>query len=317
MSQHKDMDVRDSSGLRSERILSLFLILAGGRLHTATELAKRFDVSIRTLYRDLDLLSAWGLPIEAIPGREGGFRVLPGYAVDRAVFGKDELETVAAAFGGVEEAVGQAATEGAGVKLAALLGRAKGRKPSWIRVALAPGGDERPLIDLLRQAIEERRLVRFDYCDAEGRGSERSVEPVAVAYLWQGWYLWAYCRLRTDWRLFKLARIRKPKSLMERFDPRPEPSKDAWRTEWEEIEGERIRIRISPSIQARVQENLGTGSATKEDPGRIFDFQLPKNEWLYSLLLGFGDGIEVLEPEDLRCELAERAKRIAAIYIKR
>lgn len=309
----KDFRTADS-GLRCERVLSLFLILSGGRLHTAPELAKRFGVSIRTLYRDLDLLSAWGLPIEAFPGRDGGIRVLPGYAVDRAAFGRQELEAVAAAFGGVREAVGPAVAEGAGVKLEALLGRAAGRRPSWIRISLAPGGDDLPLIDLLRRAIEERSLVRLGYRDAEGRGSERHVEPTAVVYLWQGWYLWAYCRLRKDWRLFKLARIRDPKSLMERFDPRPEPSLDAWRTDWESSESELVRVRVSPTVRERVRESLGPGAEEKDGPAGSVVFRLPRNEWLLSLLLGLGDGIEVLAPESLRRELAARAERTAALY---
>jgi len=286
--------------------------MAGGRLHTANELSLRFGVSIRTLYRDFELLSAWGLPIEALPGRDGGFRVIPGYAMDRSILGEGELAATAAAMGSIEAAVGDKASASAGVKLDALLGRLKARKSPWIRIALAPGGDERPLIDMLHESIEARRLVRFRYRDGEGRESERRVEPVAVAYLWQGWYLWAYCLLRKGWRLFKLSRIHTAKSLLERFELRAEPSEDAWRMEWEEDAGEKIRVRISPTALDRAQEYFGQNGKTAEaDGSTIFDLRLPRNEWLYSFLLSYGDGLEVLEPSDILEELAVRAERIA------
>lgn len=306
------------AGLRPERLISLFLLMAGGRLHTAPELSKRFDVSTRTLYRDLELLSSWGLPIEAIPGREGGFRVLPGYAIDRAILGEEELAAAAAALDGIETAVGGGpAVAGAGAKLEALLGRYKTRRRSWIRIALAPGGDERPLIELLRLAIEERRLVRFRYRDAEGRGSERRVEPVAVVYNWQSWYLWAYCRLREGWRLFKLARVEAAKSLLERFEPRAEPSEDAWRAQWESETEERLTIRITPAAIERVGESLGRGvGKIDEDGSRVVELYMPRSEWLFSFLLGFGDDIEVLEPPGIRQELANRLDRGAKLYKK-
>lgn len=313
MPRTRDDSPQEGQSLRAERILSLFLLLAGGRLHSAPDLARRFGVSTRTLYRDLDLLSAWGCPIESIPGREGGFRILPGYALDRSVLDSTELAAAAAALSGVREAVGGRDLDGAAVKIDALLGRPRNRRKSWLRISLAPGRDERRLVELLREAIEENRLVQFGYRDAEGRRTERAVEPAAVVYLWEGWYLWAYCRLRRDWRLFKLARIEGPKTRMERFEPRTEPSEDAWRSGG----GGRtdLRIRVFPSALARFEEELGRGFGTPDGRGgRVADIRLPSGDWLFSFLLGFGDGIEVLEPPEVRMEMAERARKTAGVY---
>ncbi len=317
MPETGDLRGRADPGLRSERILSLFLLMAGGRLHSAPELARRFGVSVRTLYRDLDTLSACGLPIEAVPGRDGGFRVVPGYALDRSVLGKAEIEAAAAALGSICEAVGDKAAESAERKLDALLGRRGDRRRAWIRISLAPGGDDRLVIDLLRSAIEERRLVRFRYRDAEGRETERRVEPAAVVYLWEGWYLWAWCRLRGDWRLFKLRRVSSAKSLLERFEPREEPSEDAWSAEWAGGGEEEVRIRVFPQALDRAGEYFGRDFGFPDSGGcRLLELRFPRNEWLFSFLLGFGDGIEVIHPPDLRSELAVRARRLAALYEK-
>ncbi|HOX13495.1 MAG TPA: YafY family protein [Spirochaetia bacterium] len=313
MTRTRDESAPDAPSLRAERILSLFLLLAGGRLHSAPDLARRFGVSARTLYRDLDLLSAWGCPIESIPGREGGFRILPGYALDRSVLDRSELAAASAALAGVEEAVGGRGLERAAAKIDALLGRPRSRRSSWLRISLAPGRDERALVELLRDAIEGRRTVQFGYRDAEGRRTDRTVEPAAVVYLWEGWYLWAYCRLRRGWRHFKLARIERPRTRIERFEPRPEPSEEAWRGGG----GTRtdLRIRVAPAALPRFEEDLGRGFGTPDGRGgRIAELRMPAGEWLFDFLLGFGDGIEVLGPPELRAEFAARARRVAELY---
>ncbi len=315
MPRTRDEPSPDAPSLRAERILSLFLLLAGGRLHRAPDLARRFGVSTRTLYRDLDLLSAWGCPVEAIPGREGGFRILPGYALDRSVLDRSELAAASAALTGIEEAVGDRGLERAAAKIDALLGRPRIRRSSWLRISLAPGRDEHALVELLRDAIEDRRTVQFGYRDAEGRRTERTVEPAAVVYLWEGWYLWAWCLMRRDWRLFKLVRIERPKTRIERFEPRPEPSEDAWRSGG----GARrdIRIRVAPAALSRFEEELGRGFGTPDGRGgRIAEIRMPAGEWLFAFLLGFGDAVEVLGPPELRAEFAARTRRVAELYEK-
>ena len=252
--------------------------------------------------------------MEAIPGRDGGFRIIPGYAVDRSVLGEAELATTAAALGEIRSAVGDTTSGDAEIKLDALLGRLKARRPPWIRIALTPGGDERPLIEMLRGAIEERRVVRFQYRDSEDRESERRVEPTAVAYIWSNWYLWAYCRLRGDWRLFRLSRIRSAKSLLERFDAREEPSENAWRANWDIDDGQEIRLRLFGPAVGRARESFGRDSGIPDGTGGyVFNVLMPRNEWLFTFLFGFGEGVEVLSPADLRREFRERVLRLCEL----
>ena len=299
--------------MRSERLLSLILELADGKIHSAPEFALRFKVSLRSIYRDMELLSGMGLPIEAIAGREGGFRVLPGYTLDRSVLDRGELAAVAAALGGIGRITGDGKTGQAGSKLQALLARVPERQKTWIRIELGGGKRDKERIETLRQAIEEKRLILINYRDAEGAVTERRVEPAAVVYLWQSWYLYAYCRLREDWRLFKLARIESVQTLMAGFTARAEPSADAWREEWESRTPTRLKLLISPEAAARGDEWFETSLATP-DGGRIVDVELPENDWLLGFLLSFGEGLRVLEPEGVARALAERARRIWLSY---
>jgi predicted DNA-binding transcriptional regulator YafY len=300
----------------AERLVSILTLLADGRLHSGPELAGRFGVSLRSVYRDMERLSGMGVPIEAVGGREGGFRVLPGYTLDRSVLDEGEIATVTAALSGIGRAIGGGPTEAARSKLRALLGKSPERRRSWIRIELSGGSRVRGLVETLRGAIEERRLLLVRYRDSNGSVTDRGVEPRAVVYIGQSWYLWAFCRLRRDWRLFKLLRIESARALLERFEERPEPSEEAWRSEWEGGEAEPVLVEIRPEAAARGAEWFGPGEK-REDGGIRYRLSLPRNDWLLGFILSFGEGLRVLEPESLALAVALRARRIAASYESR
>ncbi len=299
--------------MRSERLLSLILTLADGRLHRAPALAGRFGVSERSIYRDMDLLSGMGLPIEALPGREGGYRVLPGYTLDRSVLDEGEVAAVVAALDSLEGLGGAKAGGEARSKLAALLAKAGPRKRSWLRLELGGLERDRARIELFRDAIEDCRVVEIVYHDSDGQESRRRVEPAAVVYLWQAWYLWAWCRLREDFRLFKLGRIDSARDLMTRFEPRPEPGPEAWKEQWESQPPRPLVLEIAPEAASRADEWFGRGHV-REDGGRTVRVNLPDNDWLLGFLLSFGPGLRVREPESLALALAGRAKAIWELY---
>ncbi len=301
--------------MRADRLLSLVLALADGRIHTAAELARRFGVGERTLYRDMALLASSGLPVESVAGREGGFRVLEGHALDRSVLDEGELAAVSAALGGISGAVGGDEARSARSKLQALLARAPARRRSWVRIELASGRRDRALIETLRSAIEGRRLLLLEYRDAEGAATERRVEPVAVVYLWQSWYLWAYCRLRSGWRLFKLGRVARAFPLMEGFAEREEPFEDAWRSQWDSEEPRAMVLAVSPQAAAKADDFFSQEAMIRTaGGGRIVRTSMPINEWAYGFILSFGPGLVVLEPEELAREVAVRAAAIAENY---
>ena len=299
--------------MRAERLLSLILTMADGKLHSAAELSRASGVSLRSIYRDMEVLSGMGIPVESVTGRDGGFRVLPGFALERSVLDEGELAAVQAALGGIGRATGDRAAKGAGSKLAALLATSPERRRSWIRIELGGGERDKARIETLRLAIEERRLVLISYRDAEGTVTERQVEPVAVVYLWQSWYLWAWCRLREGFRLFRLSRIESARSLMTRFEPRPEPSEDAWRSEWESASLTAVVLAIEPGAAGRADDWFGPSEATGNG-GRLLRLSLPENEWLIGFLLSFGEGLRVLEPESLARSVSGRAGKIWHSY---
>jgi predicted DNA-binding transcriptional regulator YafY len=301
--------------MRSDRLLAITMLIADGRLHTAGELSNRFEVSERTIYRDMEALCEAGIPVVALAGKEGGYRVSEGWSVDRSVLTPDELPSIVAALGGIETIGGARTSEALGKLRALLKAPAARSKRQWIYLELAPGKRENAYIPLLRRAIEERRVVRISYCTVDGVVTERRIEPLAVVYTWNAWFLYAWCRLRSGYRLFKLVRIADLRLSLEGFKDRGASLDDApWRKNWPEEPFYPLVLRFSASAAPRADEYFGPDSVeVLDDGGRLVRANFPENDWTIGLLMGFGPGLEVVSPERVRLLLAERAAAIARL----
>jgi predicted DNA-binding transcriptional regulator YafY len=300
--------------MRSDRLLALTMLMADGMMHTARSLARLYEVSERTVYRDMDALCQAGIPIEAIAGKDGGYRIIEGWRIDRSVLSREELPAVVAALSGIQPLSG--GNSRALDKMKALLASSDGKtKQQWIYLELSPGKRESALLQQLRHAIEERRIARILYRDSEGAITERRIEPIAIVYTWNSWYLHAWCRLRNDFRLFKLVRITDLRLSLETFPERAQEGDRPWQTNWEDGPVANLVLRFFPAAAGRADEYFDDSVVEKlPDGGRMVRCDFPENEWTYGFLLGFGAGLEVLAPEHVRKTVAERARAIIGRY---
>lgn len=295
------------------RLYEITMLLVGRGRATATELAEKFDVSVRTIYRDIDALSAAGVPVYTEPGRGGGIRLLEGYVLDKSLFSADEQSQLMAHSQSVA-ALGAPGADALLDKLAALFGQ----REAWLQVDFAPwdGGDEaRKAFGQLRDAILRRHVVTFDYAAAGGSQGRRQVEPYRVIFRGQGWYLYGFSRERDDFRFFKLQRMRNLSMKAEVFAPRdlPKSPMDA------PYNGEvtQLKLWISQRAAFRVYDEFGEVNATKTPEGDfVVQMRYPSSNWLVGYVLSFGADAKVLEPEDLRKTVAEMAMRLAELYNK-
>ncbi len=178
---------------------------------------------------------------------------------------------------------------------------------SWYGPLLAPRLAE------LKDACLRRKPVRFTYC-APGGDSLRVVEPARLVFRWSSWYLFGWCREKQDWRMFKLTRMLDLETLEETFPPRPVPSPV---TPVERIYPDALQasVRFVPAARWRLIDEYGAGSFTQEPDGSLlFHRGFPDREELLRWVLSFQEQAELLEPEDLRRELAARLKKISAKY---
>jgi predicted DNA-binding transcriptional regulator YafY len=300
--------------MKAERLLAITMLFLNRDSVSAPELARRFEVSVRTIYRDIDALCEAGIPITAYPGAGGGYGIMGDFKIDRSLLKPEEFGQLGAALGSLSSAFGDKGMGQAAERLKAIApkGRVAGRPvpENYLFIELEPARRDRGKMGILRRAIEERRLVGFGYIDSEGRTSVRSVEPHAIVFTWQAWFLYAYCRRREDFRMFKIARIADPELQCGHFSPRPvDLDSKPWGKEWDSRPPLPAVIRFAEA--SRIEERFEPGEIEREEGGSaLVRTRYPVEEWTVSYLLGLGLAFEVLEPEGLRRLVAERAAGI-------
>jgi predicted DNA-binding transcriptional regulator YafY len=308
--------------MKSERLLSLMILLANHESVTAPGLARRFGVSVRTIYRDIAALSASGVPVITETGRSGGISLIKEFRIDRNVVKPTELGHVLSGLQGLATAVSDPVLQESLEKYRNLVPRPSRQaalsapRPLELHMELAPSRRERDTIDTIRQAAVLGRLLAIEYGDASGRQTLRTVEPYALVFQWSAWYLYAWCRLRGEYRNFKLARISRAEQLGERFVTRqPDLASRPWKQDWESLPFDDLVLRFSPGARLAVQEHFEPEQICPEaDGASIVRVRLPVDEWVVSFLAGFGGKLEVLAPPALRERMRRHAEEMLAHY---
>ena len=285
----------------------VYLLLEKGRM-TAGELAEKLEVSPRTVLRDVDALSAAGVPVYTTQGTGGGVALLPGYVLDRAAFSDEEQRQLLTA---LQSLPGQEGAQ-ALTKLSALFRR--GRE-DWIQVNLTRWGDAGAADDekfrLLKQAVLERQTLAFDYAGSCGSTRPRRVLPARLVFKGQAWYLQALDLEREDYRTFRLSRILSPAFTGEVFHRRLEPPDIDFSGEIPPLFRVEVALRFAPYMAYRVYDEFDQGCVTRQEDGALLvETVFPEDQWLYGYLLSFGAGVEVLSPDTLRRRLAVLGREI-------
>jgi predicted DNA-binding transcriptional regulator YafY len=303
--------------MKHERLMALLDCLLNEGRATAAKLARRFEVSERTIYRDIDSLCVAGIPVVAEAGAGGGYEIDRGYRVDRSFLSKDEIADLSALLRGMPEALKDGHIERSLGKLSSLGTRRDddtgGPLPPPFMATLAPWGSTGPdplIVITLRAAIAERRIVEFEYVDIEGERSQRLVEPFSVVFGGAVWYLHAYCRLRSGWRLFKLSRMGSLSQRPERFDPEARlPAPHPFASGDEPLAD--VELEAEPRLVQALEEAFPDCAAqARPDGSAVFTFRHPEGAWLVRSLLSFGPGLVVRKPESIRAALVLAASRI-------
>lgn len=292
--------------MQESRLFRIVYYLLDKGQATAPELAERFEVSVRTIYRDIDALSGAGIPVYAEQGRNGGIRLMNDFVLDRVVLSEEEKQEILTALQGIrtmQNIVGSRTLE-------KLSGMFQLSSENWFEVDFSRWGNEAPdngKFERLRAAIVHCRKVRIRYAGSNGSMSVRNVEPHKLAYKASAWYLKAFCCVKQDWRVFKLNRILDLEMLDKDFEYRdiPEPA-GGLRGEYPEI-----TLRFSREAAYRVYDEFDAAQIKRQENGDlIVSERMPDDAWLIGFLLSLGTQVEVLSPGYLREILAGQAKEI-------
>jgi predicted DNA-binding transcriptional regulator YafY len=303
--------------MKINRLLEIVLTLLNKETTTAKELANRFGVSTRTIYRDIDILSTAGIPVYTNKGSGGGISLLENYALNRALITEHERDNLLLALRTLQ-ATKYPEIETILGKIGALF---KNATPSdWVRIELSPWGSgpnaENKLLDIKR-AILEHRVIACDYIDTNGIRSHRNIEPMQLLFKSQAWYLNGYCRTRCDIRAFRISSIKDLVITDEVFTRRP--LEDVKEEEPVVVTKKHVtlKLRFQPEDLYRVYDDFEEESIVRNTDGTYdVTVNFPEDEWVYGYIMSFGCYVEVLEPQYIRDIIQERMKKALELYQK-
>lgn len=316
--------------MKNGRLFQILYLLLEHRELTAAWLSEKLEVSQRTIYRDIDALSAAGIPVYARQGQGGGIRLMEQFQMDRQLLDKEEQELLLSSLQSLHS-VGAVDDGQLLSRLASLFQR---QPVDWLAVDLDSWGGrerERQVFSVCKQAIWDRRLMEIEYDNSEGEHSSRTVEPVRLCFKGGGWYLSAWCRMRGAMRLFRLNRIGDCRVLDETFSVREDAGADRGKfpetavgtarepgaadkapTPASEIS---LLLEFTSKAAYQVRDAFAPDEITcRPDGSFLVRTSFPPGRWILGFLLSFGSQVRVLEPEEYRSQLLKEAEQIQKLY---
>ncbi len=289
--------------MKIDRLIGILSILLQKDMVTAPYLAEQFEVSRRTINRDIEALCQAGIPIVTRQGSHGGISIMEPYRVDRAVFTTAEMQDILAGLRSLDSIHG---TNRYGLLMEKLLAGSSdflaGNQSvfidlsSWYKKSLAPK------IELIRGGIENGRKLEFLYFSPKGE-RQRIIEPYFLIFRWTSWYVWGFCTERKDFRLFKVNRMEELRLLEAPFEKRQVPLPDL-STEKLFPGGIRVKAIFDAACKWRLVEEFGRDCFEEMEGGKLlFHGDYTDRAGLISWILTFGADAELLEPEEIREEL--------------
>ena len=300
--------------MKIDRLIGILSVLLQKEKMTAPELAKRFEVSRRTINRDIEDLCKAGIPIQTSQGTGGGISIMEGYRLDRTILTSKDMQMILAGLRSLDSVSGSSYYCQLMEKIRTGSSEfISGRDSILIDLSSWYGDSLTPKIETIQEAIENRHLVRFQYYAPSGE-SERTVEPYFLVFRWSSWYLWGWCKDRKDFRMFKLNRMDRIQKTDERFECRNIGMPDLSN---EKIfpGGIKVKVLFEPDQKWRLVEEFGPKCFTEYDDGRLlFTGDYTDLGSLITWLMTFGDKAEVFEPREAREAISQMVKRMMKIY---
>lgn len=301
--------------MKIERLYAITVYLLNHGRTSANELANYFEVSVRTIQRDIDSLCLSGIPVIAVAGAAGGYEISKQFILDKHIATSNDYSYILTALKGLVSATNDPKARHTLEKAAHIF---KQNEVDMILDFSVLREGEQDTLQTLQTAIAKKRVVNFMYTNNDNETRIHNVEPVAVLYRWYAWYLLAYSKPKNDYRTYKLVRIDNLKITDESFSKKHESAntilKNSDKTDSRPYTD--ILVKCREKAQARVREYLnGTVIEKLPNGNMIMKLTVVENEqfWI-GTLLSLGDDVEVIAPKEIRKRLAESASKIVSLY---
>lgn len=297
--------------MKTNRLFGILYLLLSHGMMTAGELADYFEVSVRTIYRDIDALSELNIPVYMTKGKNGGIGLLTHYRLDKTLLNEQEQDLILFS---LQQTSGLTSEKSElHEKLQHFFAR---YEPSWFEADFSIWGhssSHQAYFTMIKEAILSHRILRFLYVNAKGEQTWRQVEPLKLYFRHNAWYLFAYDQDKADYRLFKIMRMQQMEITAQSFI-RQMPSN--WQFDQKTINPISLVFKIDPIMAYRVYDEFDPSQITiLEDGTFLVHATYPEGEWVYGNILSYGEHLEVLEPVAVRQEIGHRLEKSLKKYL--
>lgn len=297
--------------IKLARLFEIVQILLTEKKVTAEKLACHFEVSKRTIYRDIETLTLAQIPVYSEKGRYGGIGLIKNFTIDKSFLSQNEQNEILFALQSLN-AVQYSKNNITLTKLNSIFNR---KADDWTEVDFSRYGEnDSILFEKIKNSILEKKVIKFIYFNTKGKKSKRTVEPLKLWFKEKAWYLFAYCRKKKDIRQFKIARIKNLELTCEHFE-RELKKEDLKNQNNVNGKGTKIVIEVDKSQAYRVYDEFFEENIAKKENGNFeITIEIFENEWLYGYLLSFGEHLKVLKPARIREILAKKIEKMRENY---
>lgn len=297
--------------MKIDRLIGILSILLQKEKITAAELAEKFEVSRRTIIRDIEDICKAGIPVVTEPGRGGGISIMEDFKIDRTIFSSDEIQIILAGLHGLDSVAVSGRYRQIADKLLANYTKTDGQIMIDLSVWDKPGNREK--IELIKTAMDSAEKIAFKYFTGNGE-TVREIEPYHLVFQWADWYVWGYCDTRKDYRLFKLSRISDLKCT-ERIQEKRNVPEYSYKKKFDWKEEVQAVVKFDADLKWRLADSFGADSIQTDEKGNILiNIKWSDKQSFFQYVLSFGDKAEILTPVEYRRDFNEFLNNIIKKY---
>lgn len=294
-----------SGYMKESRLFRIIYHLMENGKSTAPELAEKLEVSVRTVYRDIDIISSAGVPIYVTTGRNGGIQIADSFVLDRLLLSDKEKEDIITALRSVS--IVDDHNRDTLSKLSAIFNT---KSENWLEVDFSRWGNksqDNTMFQKIKEAIISHKMLCIVYANTRGEVIERVICPLKMVYKAKSWYIKAFCMNKSDFRIFKLTRIIQARNMEKNLSPMefPQEKKET------KVNYENVILRFPQEMAYRIYDEFEVDEINQDDNGDfIICAPMPIDEWLIGYLLSFGSKVYIIEPKYLKKIVYNEAKKI-------
>ncbi len=297
--------------MKNSRLFGIIYILLSKSRVSAKELAKYFEVSVRTIYRDVETLSMLNIPIYMSKGKNGGISLLESYKLDKSLLTEKEQKDILFSLESMEKL--NISDNSLFNKVKATFDRCDS---SWFEVDFNVWGDSniyKNNFEIIKNAIINKKVIKFMYFNTKGENSSRKVLPIKLCFRYNSWYLYGYDSFKDDFRLFKIMRIKDINVLDETLDKVIVTDKIIFEDNTKRIN---LKLEINKNLSYRVYDEFDDNCIKTLDNGNfLVEVNIPENEWLYGYILSFGEYAKVISPNYIKEIIFDKLNKSLKNYI--